>query len=341
MKSELKRIVPVVGLVCCCLFACVSLAQADNVELMLLYQRDSGGWPKNYNRDAKLTGELREKLLKEKSRADAMIDNGATYGEIRRLAGAYRKKQDKRVYEAIVRGVKYLLEAQYENGGWPQRYPNPSGYAKHITFNDNAMIGVMELLRDIARSGEFAFLPKGMRERAGAAEQRGLACILKCQVVINGKPTVWCAQHDSVTLKPEKARSYELASLSGSESVKIVRYLMAIEKPSDEVKQAIEHAVKWFEASKLEGIEVVRKRDASLPKGYDRVVVNNPKARPMWARFYDLKTNQPIFCSRDGVPKKTLAEISYERRNGYSWLGRYAESLLAKDYPRWKKRVGE
>ena len=73
-------------------------------------------------------------------------------------------------------------------------------------------------------------------------------------------------------------------------------------------------------------------------KGWDKVVVKDAAAPPMWARFYEIGTNKPIFCSRDGVPKDTLAEISYERRNGYSWLGRYAADLLAKDYPAWQKK---
>ena len=87
-------------------------------------------------------------------------------------------------------------------------------------------------------------------------------------------------------------------------------------------------------------IKQVVVRDPAKPKGNDKVVVQDSKAPPIWARFYDIQTNQPFFCSRDGVPRKTLAEISHERRNGYSWLGDYARDLLAKDLPAWKARVG-
>jgi hypothetical protein len=86
-------------------------------------------------------------------------------------------------------------------------------------------------------------------------------------------------------------------------------------------------ALAWFERSKLQGIKLVSVEDAAQPDGFDRIVVQDPTAPPMWARFYDIPTNRPIFCSRDGVPKRTLAEISYERRNGYSWLGYYAQGL--------------
>lgn len=56
----------------------------------------------------------------------------------------------------------------------------------------------------------------------------------------------------------------------------------------------------------------------------------------MWARFYDLATNQPIFVGRDGVAHGSLAEIEHERRVGYSWLGPYARDLLERRYPAWR-----
>ena len=83
-----------------------------------------------------------------------------------------------------------------------------------------------------------------------------------------------------------------------------------------------------------------KKKKESAPKGYDKVVVKDPSAPPLWARFYEIGTNKPIFCSRDGKPRETLAEISYERRNGYSWLTDCPSRLLTRDYPAWKRRVG-
>ena len=64
------------------------------------------------------------------------------------------------------------------------------------------------------------------------------------------------------------------------------------------------------------GIRVEKKKKESVPKGYDKVVVKDPSAPWLWARFYEIGTNTPVFCSRDGKPRETLAEISYERRNG-------------------------
>ena len=61
--------------------------------------------------------------------------------------------------------------------------------------------------------------------------------------------------------------------------------------------------------------------DDKAPRGKDKVVVKDPNAPGLWARFYEIGTNRPIFCDRDGVAKHDLSEIGYERRNGYACYG--------------------
>jgi PelA/Pel-15E family pectate lyase len=115
-----------------------------------------------------------------------------------------------------------------------------------------------------------------------------------------------------------------------------VRFLMTIEKPDARVVDAIESAVTWFEQTRLTGIKVVEKPDPSLPRGFDRVVVQEPQAPPLWARFYEIGTNRPIFSGRDSVIKSSLAEIEHERRTGYQWYSGRAAKLLSDDYPVWR-----
>ncbi len=93
----------------------------------------------------------------------------------------------------------------------------------------------------------------------------------------------------------------------------------------------------WYEQSKITGVALVEKKDASLKKGYDRVVVKDPEASPLWGRFYEIETNRPMFVGRDGVIKYNLAEIEYERRVGYSYIRDYGSKLLAA-YPAWKSK---
>jgi PelA/Pel-15E family pectate lyase len=137
-------------------------------------------------------------------------------------------------------------------------------------------------------------------------------------------------------LLPAPARAFEPISLSGSESVGIVRHLMAIEKPPKVIVDAIESAIKWFEKSKITGIKVIE--GANKDGEFDRIVVEDKKAPPLWARFYDIKTNEPIFMGRDSIAKKTLAEIERERRTGYQYYTNSPQKLLEVDYPKWKEK---
>jgi PelA/Pel-15E family pectate lyase len=164
-------------------------------------------------------------------------------------------------------------------------------------------------------------------------------CILKTQFKQQGKLTVWCAQHDRTTLLPCKARAFELASLSGDESVGITEFLMSLDQPTPEVRRAIAAAVAWFETFKIPNMAVKDIADPTQPKGRDRVMV--PEAgSTLWARFYDLDTNQPIYVGRDGVKHAQLADIEVERRTGYVYASTWPEKLLTREYPKWQQKWG-
>ena len=309
---------------------------ADNV---LLYQHPNGGWGKNIDMAVQLDEAAKRRVRAESDTVETLIDNGATFTQMELLARVYEATRQQRFRDAFLRGFDFLLEAEYDRGGWPQYYPLKEGYYTHITFNDNAMIGVMRLLRDASRGqAPYASVDEARRARAKAAIDRGLRVILDSQVRVDGKLTAWAAQHDAVDLRPQKARTYELPSLSGSESVGIVRYLMEIDRPTPEIVAAVEGAVTWLESVKIPGIRVEERRDPSLPNGRDRVVVSDPAAPPMWARFYEIGTNKPMFVGRDGIVRERLADIEHERRNGYAYLGGWPRDLLEKEYPAWRAK---
>ena len=69
----------------------------------------------------------------------------------------------------------------------------------------------------------------------------------------------------------------------------------------------------------------------------DRRIVKDPSAGDMWARFYDLKTELPYVCDRDGIKKSSMEEIGYERRNGYSWYTDAPQEIIDK-YSSWKAK---
>lgn len=301
---------------------------------ILSHQSPLGGWPKNTDTAAR-------RFESDRNSLRPTFDNGATTDELRFLARAFNATRDAACRTAVERGLDYILAAQYPTGGWPQFHPPGSQYHRHITYNDGAMVRLLNFLREAARADGFAFLDAARRQSARAAFDRGIACIVKCQVIVDGHRTAWCAQHDEVDLRPRPGRTYELVSLSGSESVGIVRLLMSLETPGPEIVRAVDAAVAWFEAVRISGIRVVEETDEHAPKGKNKVVVKDPAAHALWARFYEIGTHRPLFADRDGVAKFTLAEIGYERRNGYAWYGTWPQDLLAKEYPDWKKRVSE
>lgn len=299
---------------------------------ILSYQSDLGGWPKNINTVKSAYQGVRNELK-------PTFDNGATTDELRFLAHCYQSHQEPIYQKAFQKGLDYIFLAQYPTGGWPQFYPPGTQYHRHITFNDGTMVRILEFLREVAADPLYGFTAATDRAKATAAFERGIDCILRCQIRINGQRTVWCAQHDEINFEPRPARAYELATLSGSESVGITRLLMSLQKPSKEVALAVDAAVAWFEHAAQRGIRVVSVDDAKAPGGKDRVLVHDPAAPALWARCYDLKTQQPLFCDRDGIPKTSYATIGYERRNGYSWYGNWPQKLIEQEYPQWKKTV--
>lgn len=290
---------------------------------VLSWQSDPGSWPKNGD-------STRKPYEGDKSKLKGTFDNKATTDELRYLAKAFNATRDPLCEKAFLLGYDHILKAQYPNGGWPQYYPLSKQYHRHITFNDNSMVRLLEFLRETFTDKSYDFIGAERKAAGEKAFARGIDCIVKCQVVKDGEPTVWCAQHDEVTLAPAKARAYELESLSGSESAGILRFLMSLDKPSPEVIRAVKGGVGWFGKSKIPDIKV-EKIDGV------RTVVGSPGAEPMWGRFYDLETNKPFFCDRDGIKKWNYNEIGKERRNGYAWFGTWGEPVI-REFRKWPHR---
>lgn len=187
------------------------------------------------------------------------------------------------------------------------------------------MIGVMTVLCNILQGKPYySFVDNTRRERIRAAFAKGVDCILMCQIVSNGRRTAWGQQHDNVDFRPRDARTFELASVCGGESADIVRFLMSVDSPSERIVAAIQNAIRWFDQKKIYGIRVqvidgpIAHFEYQTVK-FDRIVVRDSIAPPIWSRFYELGTERPLFSGRDGKPVYALAEVERERRTGYGW----------------------
>ena len=309
-------------------------------DQLLLYQRVTGGWPKNIDMARNLSAEERAQVEADRQkRNDSTTDNDATTLQMVFLARLYQQTKDVKYRDGFRRAVEYLLSGQYDNGGWPQFWPEMHGYQVHITYNDDAMLNTLTLFRDMVAQKEpyqGNLTDKQLRHKMAEAFDKGIECILNTQIVTDGELTVWCQQHDRETFLPTSARAYELPSYCSMESATIVGLLMELPSPSDRVKRAVHAAMRWFDKYKLTGYRVVRtgSRDGGIT---DTKLVEDKSAGPLWARFYDLERCEPYVCDRDGVPRRHLEQIGSERRNGYAWYGTRPEALFPR-YEQWAEK---
>ena len=354
----------------CCLALGVT-AQREVQQLadsIVKYQMKSGGWPKNQNW---LQGVDPKEAKVWRKGIGSTIDNGATTTELATLAKAVDqiltmlaeaspwmdtdmlKTRHKNYVAAFKRGVEFLLQMQYDSGGFPQFYPAKpkEDYSVQITFNDNAMVNVLKVLRDVAGDSiqyRNMGLEKGMRKKCQVAYEKGLRCIVNCQIHVdeNGrvvpfdspswrgsKATVWCQQHDRMTFVPVQARAYELPSYTAhGETCGLLNLLMDVRNPSSEMIEAVKSGVAWLEAHAMHDVVLEHfTNDEGKP---DVRLAEKAGAPALWARYYDLERAEPMYCDRDGVPRKQLSEVGYERRNGYSWVGTDPQRVIAR-YRQW------
>ena len=163
----------------------------------------------------------------------------------------------------------------------------------------------------------------------------GIDSLLALQLRIDGVPTIWAAQYDENTLQPATARAYELPALAVSESVGVLRLLMRQPEPDVRLVAAVDAATAWLDAHRLHDLATERFDAPDEESGQDVRVVARPGAS-LWARFYDLESQQPMFVNREGQ-RVVFSELPNERRAGYAWYGTWPEKLLLQEIPRWRK----
>ncbi|HAG94216.1 MAG: pectate lyase [Pseudomonadales bacterium] len=329
-----------------------ALLVAENIVML---QMPSGGWRKNVSPECSLlTQDDAQRLfdtaadhfypqIQQYHHNVSTLDNNATHSHIRFLMRVNQYYPRDEFELAIIRGLEYILDAQYSFGGWPQNYPNLSSYGKYVTFNDGAMVGAMTALSD-AMEGAYDYLSEPLLVRCERAYDRGMQYILNAQIEVNGFPTGWAQQYlPDTQYTPAQGRIYELPAISTKETIGIIKLLLRDKSPSLKMKTAVNSAINWLRWAKIENVEVRKvyndrwdqiftlyytEDPAGQPDyhrfdggrfGYDKVVVRDSKAEPIWAQFYSIKTAQPLFSGWDGIAKSNLADIDYERRVSYGW----------------------
>jgi PelA/Pel-15E family pectate lyase len=321
-------------------------------DVIVSFQTPAGGWSKNLDMSGSPRARGQSYTTNNLSRYPGVddfdapkdphwnyvgtLDNDATNTELHFLAlvsGATPGADGDAYRASFLRGIRYLLAAQFPNGGWPQVWPLEGGYHDAITFNDNAVTESAELLTAVAGgTGDYAFVPTELRQKAKAAADHALQCILATQIVVKGQRTVWAQQHDALTSTPVSGRNYEPAALSSGESSDVLVYLMQLPHPSPAVVAAINAGVAWLKAAAIMGQEWAGGR--GTPGG--RHLEAKAGAGPIWARYYSISTGLPVFGDRDKTIHDDVNDLSLERRNGYAWYSAGPQQALDA-YETWSK----
>lgn len=311
-------------------------------DVIVSFQTPAGGWSKNQDRTGapRLPGQPwasdnNSKYLTENDFDAARdpkwgyvgtLDNNATITELRFLAKVSRQvpgAEGETYRQSFLKGVRYLLAAQFPNGGWPQVWPLEGGYHDAVTFNDNAVSEAAYLLTEVAEAKpDFAFVPADLRAKAAVAAKKGREVIVAAQIRVDGKPTIWGQQADPFTLAPVAGRNFEPPALATGESADLLFYLMQLPDPTPAEVAAVHAGVAWLRKAAIVGFEWTGKGE---PDG--RHLVEKPGAGPIWARYYDT-SGKPVFGERDKTLRDNVNELSRERRDGYSWFGTQPAKII-------------
>ena len=267
-------------------------AEAQGIaDTVIAVQKTNGGWMKNDQLHLLSSADY-QRLINEKN-GRSCLDNVATTQEMRFLARVWKASGKATYQQAFLHGLNMIFAAQKNCGGWSQYLPLSGGYSyqDYITFNDDLMINVMKLLRDVYENkGDFQnIVDAATRTQCEAAFNRGLQCILDCQINIDGTYAAWGAQHDTVApYLPMEGRPHELPSVSGYESANLLSFLMTIDEPSETLKTRISAAVNWLDAHKITDHAV---EDYTNAQGQpDRRIVPQ-EGTHLWGRFIQIGGN--------------------------------------------------
>lgn len=269
-------------------------------DLIVALQNEDGGFqvlPDNYEMSQKETGLGSMKDV-------SSVYNGATTSELKYLAKyiTVNKPEDSKYQDAFVKGIKYLLTTQRDNGGWSMNPGSESGFNANIEVGNKAMTEVLTLLSDIAilNNQDYVFARKAMNvDEIKSAVEKGNDFIVKSQISNNNKKSGWATQYDksgNVTM----GHTYERESVSSYTTKDVIDYLMTIHNPSQDIKDAVESAYSWLKDVKIADKEQKVVKDTSMNNGFDVYLIDGSGT---WASnyVYDKATDsyRPLYSDVD------------------------------------------
>ncbi|MHC4180324.1 MAG: pectate lyase [Planctomycetota bacterium] len=267
----------------------------------------------------------------ERQRNVSTLDDNTTQAALRLLMRLDKALDfgDAKIHQAAEFGLSSLLKVQFPNGAWPQGFERPPDaqqypvkkatypeswsrtypgrrYWLDYTFNDNAMADVIDVMFEASR------IYSQPKYRASA--ERAGSFLLLAQMP-EPQPA-WAQQYDA-EMHPVWARKFEPPSITGGESQGVLRTLLQIYRETGDKKYLgpIPRAIAYFRRSQLP--------DGGL------------------ARFYELKTNKPLYFTREYELTYSDADMpthyAFKVANGIDSIERAYQQLLRLDPERLQR----
>jgi PelA/Pel-15E family pectate lyase len=296
-------------------------------EALMYGQLESGGWTNCIDFDPKGARVAKYRNGRGRGKNNSSLDDGQSQTAIRFIMAA--DKANKFMNEDISRSVKQALEAllaaQFDNGGFPQSWTGPvdsfpvraanfpdtdyrtveriKNYWDMPTLNDNVCVHVAQVFMDAHEI---------YHEPAHLEALKRLGDFLLLAQMPDPQPA-WAQQYN-FNMQPVWARRFEPPAISGHESQAIVGLLLDIARYTRDEKylKPIPKALDYLERSTL--------RDGQI------------------ARYYELKTNHPLYMERQGdVYTPTYDDSSLPSH--YSWKTKSRVADLRRQLAKFKATV--
>ncbi len=302
-------------------------AARDTAYALVKGQLCSGGWDYiiefdpakrkrySYRADRKCDGPDNTSSAQD---SPTTLDDNVTQAAVRLLmrVDLALDFKDQAIHDAVRYALAQLSKAQYPNGAWPQRYrefPDPAKfpvkqasypatwsrtwpsaqYQQFYTFNDNTISDAIDLFLEAARIYN--------EPRYRSVAEKGGGFILLAQMP-EPQPA-WAQQYD-LNMQPAWARLFEPPSVTGGESQGIIKTLFTLYRETGDKKylEPAARALAYLRRSVLPPVEHRSEARARIPQG-----------APVLARFYELKTNKPLYITKGtqiNVPGKPVMRVS-------------------------------
>lgn len=185
---------------------------------------------------------------------NATFDDAGTAEASQLLLRLYVEKKDRRYRAPLDKAIQFVLDAQYPNGGWPQRYPfvenggvhGHSDYTPYITFNDDVAGENIEFLLYAHQ----ALGAEANDTRLVDAIRRGMDIYVATQQPL--PQPAWGLQHFPDTLKPAPARTIEPQAFATHTTAANIRSMIGFYRLTGDRKylERLPEALDWLDQVK-------------------------------------------------------------------------------------------